>query len=171
MINICWKFQWDIWNSFGLFEDLLKNLGEQWPTFRQFLLKKADWLNVKLISLCCYCSPEFYNKSFIIQNSFENSYWNFQQMLITWLSYIDKKIGHISISKTGAPSKMPKLWTTVAAIVFEIFSKNKNSRSYLDLSESPNSRTAPVWTHKLLKNSETPFFFKIFKIPSNQQLV
>ena len=27
-----------------------------------------------------------------------------------------------------------------------------------------------IWTRKLLKNLKTPFFFKIFKIPSNRQL-
>ena len=34
-----------------------------------------------------------------------------------------KNFGHISTRKSAAPSRMPKFWTTVAPVVFEIFSK------------------------------------------------
>ena len=34
-----------------------------------------------------------------------------------------KNFGHISTRKSAAPSTMPKFWTTVAPVIFEIFSK------------------------------------------------
>ena len=67
---------------------------------------------------------EFFSKLMIFQKPFEISLWNFQHMLIIWVPYFwHKNFGHFSRGIPEVPSIRPILWTPLAAIIFEIFSK------------------------------------------------
>ena len=66
-----------------------------------------------------------------------------------------KNFGHISTRKSAAPSRMPKFWTTVAPVVFEIFSKKFFWIVF-----------GPIWVTQLkeFKKSPKKWRFEIFQL-------
>ena len=147
-MNICWKFHGDISNSFRDIADLLKNSGDQWPTFSQ-----SDYVQQKSTE-----RRPLFTRIYQKISNYSNTIWDISLKFsanvhhMTALNW-QKNFGHIPTHKSAAPSRMPKFWTTVVPHIFEIFSK-KFFGSFLDLFKLPNWRNSKY----LQKNSVLKFF-------------
>ena len=113
-----WKFQWDISNGFWTIINLLKNSGFHLPKFSrsayfQQKLTELRRMASKIFQLIDNCSRTVWDISLKFSANVHH------MTALNW----QKNFGHISTLKLAAPSRMPKFWTTVAPVVFEIFSK------------------------------------------------